>query len=105
MRTKPGRRLEPETRRNEILEAALSEAKKSGFHSLSILGVAVKADCSRALIHTYFNTVSQLKRAVMRQAIKNENLLIVAQGLVAGDTTARKAPDWLQQKALESVIH
>lgn len=96
-------RSQPKIRTREILAVAIQEAEKDGFQNITILSIADRVGCSRALVHTYFNTIVQLKRAVMRSAIKDENLLVVAQGLVAKDPTARKAPDILKDAALASV--
>lgn len=96
-------RSDPKVRTNEILAAAILDAEKRGFQNITIRSLANHVGCSRALIHIYFNTIVQLKRSVMRYAIKDENLLIIAQGLVAKDPTARKASEELKDKAIASV--
>lgn len=97
------RRADPKERMTEILAAAVKETQAGSYQSVSILKVAARAGCSRALVHSYYNTVTQLRRAVMRYAIKNELSDILAQGLAIGDPTAKKAPDRLKDKALETL--
>lgn len=94
------RRLKPLDRSNEILTAAVALASRSGgYLSLTRAAVAARAQCSEGLVSSYFNTMQQMRRAVMRHAVKHEVLSIVAQGLATGDPVARKAPEEVRQKA------
>lgn len=75
-----------------------------GWGQLTRDAVARNAACSDALVSSYFGTMVNFRRAVMRHAIKGENLAVIAQGLAAGDKTARKAPEPLKAKAIKTLV-
>ena len=60
---------------------------------------------SVGLVTKYFNTMKQLKRAVMRAAIKRKIPEIVALGLIVEDKYALKAPIMLRAKAQSLIDH
>ena len=93
--------VDPIMRRNQILNVAIELAKKSGYSSISRNDVADNAGVSMSLINRYFKTMPQLRRAVMRAAVVNEVLEIIAQGLVNKDAHALKASDELKSRALQ----
>lgn len=97
-------RLKPEVRREQILAAALHIASTTGFNSLTRDGVAEQAGVATGQVNHIFNTMNQLRRAVMRAAVHREIKPIIAQGLAAGDSEAHKAPEWLQRAALDSLV-
>ncbi len=53
------------------------------------------------LVSKYFGTMKQLKREIIRAAIKQEIPEIIAQGLANGDKRAAKAPQQLKERAIE----
>lgn len=98
------KRINPELRRVEILEAALKLAtRKGGWVSLTRSAIAAEAQCSEGLVSVYFGTSVQIKRAVMREAVRTENLQVLAQGIVVGDKQAAKINPTLKLKAIESL--
>lgn len=97
-------RLLPNDRKQQILDAALLVAQSpGGWARLTRGAVANEAECAQGLISNYFGTMIAFRRAIMRAAISAENLSVIAQGLAAGDACAKKAPDELKQKALNSL--
>lgn len=96
-------RLDPNDRRNEILKSAMTQAKVVGYQNITRDSVADGASCSTGLVTRYFNTMGQLKRAVMRAAVHDGDAIIVAQGLAANDPQAKKASDALRQKAAKII--
>lgn len=96
-------RLEPAVRKDQILAAAVELAKLRGYGSVTRDGIAAHAGCSTGLVTKYFSTMTQLKRSIMRVAVKNHILSIIAQGLAAQDPHARKAPEDVKQKALATL--
>src|ERR1700761_1389168 len=84
-------RLRPEVRHDQILAAALKVAVKVGYQNITREAVAEKAKCATGLITHYFTTMKQLKRAVMRAAVVQSNVVVIAQGLTAKSKYALKA--------------
>ena len=95
----PQERLEPKVRREQILAAAVTLAAKVGYKNITREAITDRAGCSPRLLNYYYSTMDQLKRDVMRHAIKERVLAIVAQGLTAKDPHAMKAPDDLKKLA------
>lgn len=96
-------RKPPKQRKAELLEAALQVAEATGYVHLTRQAVADKAGVVPSLVTHRFSTMADLRRSVMRQAIKREILPIIAQGLAVRDPHALKAPVDLQHKALKSL--
>lgn len=94
------RRLRPEGRRTEILDAALRMAERTGWNRLGQREVAAEARCSMGLIHYYFESLSQMRDAVMEHAVATENTAVVLQGLAMRDPVALEAPVELRRAAL-----
>lgn len=90
-------------RKEEILKAAVTCAEKNGFNNLLAEDVRKLAGCSFGLVFYHYGTMTKLRRAVMRAAIREGNLAILAVGLATRDKDALKAPAALQQKALKSL--
>lgn len=97
-------RLKPEVRREQILAAALIIAERDGYNALTRDGIAAQAGVATGQVNHIFNTMTQLRRAVMRAAVNREIKPIIAQGLAIGDGEAHKAPEWLQRAALDSLV-
>ncbi len=100
---KNNKRMNPETRSDEIVAAGLRLAKNNGWKSLTRDGVATEAGVSFAMVNFRFGTMTQLKRAVMREAIRREELRVIAQGYVSDDPTALKIDVELKTRALSSL--
>ncbi len=97
-------RLEPQVRKEQILEAAIHVADRNGLYDLRREDVAEKAGVATGLVNRYFGTMTQLRRAVMRRAISKEHLSIVAEGVARRDPQAMKAPEELKRNALNSLV-
>lgn len=98
-------RLQPEERRAAILAAAMRLAREQGYTNVRRDAVAVEADVSAGLVTTYFSTMAKLRRAIMRAAVAQGVVEIVAQGLAAGDKHAQGADEALKRKAGEYLIN
>lgn len=92
-----------ERTKESILQAAVSVAERDGYKLITRKAVAMKADCAESLINVYFHTMTQLQSDVMRYAVKNDVLKIIAQGLVNGDRRARKVSDEVKTAALKTL--
>jgi AcrR family transcriptional regulator len=96
-------RLDAKDRQGEILEAALLVAQKMGFANIRQKDIAERAGCGYGTVTLHFKTMTQMRREIMRAAIKREILPIIAQGLGMGDPNAKKAPAEIKKKALASL--
>lgn len=93
-------RANPKLRKAHILRVAVEMSKKDGYHKITRDNIARQAGVSMGLITRYFNTMVQLRRCIIRYAIANEIVVIIAQGLADGDVHARKAPPELKAEAV-----
>ena len=91
--------LSANARTTDILGAALRVAERDGFASLRRDAIATEAGVTGGLVTIRLGTMEQVKRSVMRQAIKIRSLRIVAEGLAAKDRHALKASPELRAEA------
>lgn len=98
------KRLKPDARKEDILAAALPLAERHGYANLTRNQIADAAQVSGPVLNYHFGTMAQLRRDIMRHAIKSECLAVVAQGLSARDGQAQKAPEALRRRALDSLV-
>ena len=85
--------------KKHIIAAALVESEQCGHYKFTRRGVAERAGVSESLIQYYFGTMQKLRRSVMRAAVDQKILPVVAMGLVMKDPHAVKAPDEVKQAA------
>lgn len=98
-----GNKLNGKERREQLLRTAVGLAAKGDYTALTRAEIAQAAGCSTALVTHYFETVTQLRRAIIRRAVKDRVLPVIAQGLAKRDPHAKKAPDDLKQAAVKSL--
>ncbi len=104
--------LKKDVRRDQILSAAMDIALTDGYDKLTRDGVANRANVAAGQVNRIFNTMPQLKRAVMRSTVSqlelnpsNDRLLmILAKGLSMGETPALKASQELKKAALQLLM-
>jgi len=97
-------RLKPQDRKNEILTAAIKVAgQPGGWSTLTRDAVAKEARCAVGLVSRYFGTMVCFKRAIMRKAVTDRDLAIIAQGLATRDPSACKADGELKALALATL--
>lgn len=99
--TERPQRMKAKDRKADLLQFAVKAAETHGFAAFRSQHVADMAGVSQPLIMLYFHTVKQLRRSVMRAAIKDANLKVIAAGLGLQDPDARKAPPELKEAALK----
>ena len=96
-------KLAARERTAQILTSALKLAAQSGYARVTREALATAAGVSPALVSHHMGTMVELRRDIMREAIRVQNLRVIAQGLAARDAHARKAPPELQARALASL--
>jgi hypothetical protein len=92
-------RLNPSIRKSEVLAAALTVARKVGYMSVNRGQIAQQAGCSDTLVCHYLGTVNQMRRAIMGEAIRINDLDIIAQGLAVNDSRALRVEDNIKRAA------
>lgn len=90
--------------KDKILAAAITLAEKHGYNNIRRNAIATEAGCANGLVNHYWETLPQLQRAVMRRAVKDENLTIIGQGLSLKDKQALKATDEVKKKAFATMM-
>ncbi len=98
------KRMQPDARKAEILAAALDTARAVGYRHVSREAISARAECSPGLVSAYFGTMPALRRAIMSAAIARRDLVVLAQGLAAGDSKAKAAPEALRRAAAEALV-
>lgn len=91
--TRTRTRLDPKERKALIIEAAVTVAERDGLSNVTRDLIAKEAGISPSLITNYYNTMPQLRRDLMRYAIKHQIDSVVAQGIVLRDKHAMKLSD------------
>lgn len=96
-------RISPKVRKELILDTALDLSEKVGYTNVNRAELAKAARVSESLVSTYMGTMKNLRRDIMRHAIKQSRLVVLAQGLALKDPHALKAPEELQEQARQSL--
>lgn len=97
------KRMKPAARKNELIEAGLKLAQRKGFSKVTRDDIAAAVGVTGTAVQYHFNTMAQLRTAIMRRAVKTENLPVVAQGIVAMHPCAVRAPAELKDAALNAL--
>jgi AcrR family transcriptional regulator len=96
-------KLEARERTAQILAAALKLARRVGYQRMTREAIADAASVSPGLVTHHMGTMEQLRRDVMREAVRTACLPVIAQGLVARDRHARKVLPHIQKAALATL--
>jgi len=91
-------------RRESILEAAVKLSAESNYTHITRQEIGDEAGVAPTLVTHYFGTMPALRRDIMRYAVRNECLTVIAQGLAGRDAHALKASPGLQTAALGSLL-
>ena len=86
-------------RKEQIIKVAVEMAIGDNYNKITRDGIAEHAGVSHSLVTKHFGTMKQLRNDLMRYAVKNQVLEIIAQGLANGDDRARKAPLEVKEQA------
>ena len=95
------KRLDPAVRTAELLTVALRVAATRGWRTMTREDIAAAAQCSAGLVSARLGTMDAMRRSVMRAAVRERVVRVVAEGLAIGDAQARKAPEDLKRLAAD----
>lgn len=85
------------------MTAALVIATNTHYTKVTRDQIAKKAGVTGTAVQYHFHTMPQLRRELMRAAVKRECLPVVLQGYMVKDPHALKASDDLIRRAIESL--
>ncbi len=86
-------------RREEILAVAVRLSALAGYRNVTRNQIAEVVGLTPQAIQHHIGTVANMRRDIMRKAIADENLTVIAQGMANKDEHALKAPDDLLGRA------
>lgn len=98
------KRMDPEYRKIQILNAAIQLSISIGYNNLTRDKIADEINIASSLIANYYPRMSDLRSAVMNTAISNKILTILAQGISNKDPIVKKIPKTLKQEALDHLM-
>ena len=87
----------------EIIAAGLSLAAAKGYQRVSRADLAQAVSVAEGTVSLHFGTMAQFRRSLMRAAVHQRNLAVLAQGLAARDHEALKAPASLRDAAANTL--
>jgi AcrR family transcriptional regulator len=90
--------------KDDLLDAALTVARSVGYRRMTREAVAHTAGCSAGQVSHLLGTMVQLRRAVLRAALRRGDLPVIAQALIANDPHVKALAPSLKRAALESVL-
>lgn len=72
--------MRPEERKAKILAAGLKLAVQNGYMRLTDRDLAREAKCSKSLVLHHFGSILTVRREILLEAIRTENLTVIRQG-------------------------
>jgi AcrR family transcriptional regulator len=91
--------LNPTDRTEQLLAVALRQAAAHGWRSITRESIAAAAGVSPALVSARLGTMDALRRSVMRAAVRERCVPVVAEGLALRDRHALRADTGLRELA------
>jgi len=85
-----------------LLTAAVELAADRGYLNVTRRDLAERVGCSVSLVSHYFDSVGKMRRLILAEAIRTENLTLIAQGIINRDRRVETIPVELKQRALAS---
>lgn len=98
------KRLKPEVRKEQVIDAALRLAGQSHYLEVGREDIAAALGFSASTIRYHFKTLTQLRNDLVRAAIKRNDLAVIAQAITAKHPHAVKASPELRRQALEASL-
>jgi AcrR family transcriptional regulator len=93
----------PRVKKHDLLVHALELAQVHGYNKVTRDGIADRSGVAMGTVTNQLGTMQQLRRSIVRHAIRTENLAIVAQAVALKDPLVKKIDQDLKQRALASL--
>lgn len=90
----------PTERKQELLEVAIQLAKEEGYSHITRNEIARRAGVAYGLVTSYFKTIDNLKKMVVKEAIKQEIVQILAEALARKEPLTRRLSPALREKVI-----
>lgn len=90
-------------RTESLIATAVRLAAERGWRTLTHSDVAQAAGVSQGLVVARLGTKTEMLRSVMRAAVRDGVVAVVAEGLAVGDKHARRADSALRDRAAQHV--
>lgn len=97
-------RLSAEDRKKQILACALKVSETIGYKNINRYHVSEKINVSDALITNYFKTMANLRKQILKLAVEEENLIVLAQAIVFKDAKMLKISKILKQRVCNYIV-
>lgn len=91
------------TRQAEIIAAGLDLAEKEGYQRITRDKLAAATGLSPGAVSFVGGTMAQIQRLLMRAAVQQKRLRVIAQGLAVGDKNTSRISDELRKAAADSL--
>ena len=95
--------LNPKIRKADLLDVALRLARKHGYAKITRAQIAELANLAEGTVSYHFGTMNKLRVEVMRYAVKQNDPIVVMQGLAVKDRHAAHASPELRAAALATI--
>lgn len=90
--------------KEHILNTAYDMAIRDGFYNITRDGVAAEAGVAMGSVNHHYGTMDTLRDEVIRRAVDENQLGILAQALMRGNPIAMTVSKKLQVEALTSIV-
>ena len=99
-----GARLDPEVRKEQIIDTALTLSEKYGYLHVHFEDIAKELEVTTQLVKHYYPTIERVYYALMKKAIVANNCEIIAQGVVNRHPLAMALDTEIKTEAIRAVI-
>ncbi|BAM68879.1 hypothetical protein [Edwardsiella phage MSW-3] len=86
-----------------VLNAAMKLSRIHGFQHIKRDDIAETANVSTGIV-SYYYSIPEMRAAVMQEAVRVNDAVIVCQGLAAKHPIAQGAPEALRREAVELLL-
>lgn len=97
-------RLQPDDRKQQLMEAALVLANKYGIKALTRVAIAAETGTTDGLVNRYFGNRAKMRAEVIAEAVKRKHVRTVAWALTQG-FAIKDAPRQLMRDAGKVVLY
>lgn len=95
--------MQRSTHKATILGAAVSLARETPYHQLSLRDIAHAAECSSALVMYHYETMSALRDAIVEYAREHVVYRILGDAIVQKHPTALMMPASVRDEAIRQL--